>query len=114
LLFCDGLIRDAVIVGENRSEIGALVWLSDLALSMPPSNLSQSIAEKLNIHVIASTGSASRVLRMIRLRNTPDFDKGEITEKRSLNQRLLRTKYTSDIDKLYSIRIDKRGTVVIL
>jgi len=42
----DGLIKDAVIVGENCSSLGALVWLSEAAQSMQRSELRQSIAEK--------------------------------------------------------------------
>ncbi len=54
-----GLVRDAVIVGENESQLGALLWLSDVARQMPPDELKATLSERLTAAAKAATGSAS-------------------------------------------------------
>jgi feruloyl-CoA synthase len=97
----DGLIRDAVIVGENASELGALLWLSEAGQGMTGEALNETLTEKLKAHGSAATGSASRVRRVAVLNHEPSFDKGELTEKGSLNQRALRNHNAHAIEQLY-------------
>ena len=96
-----GLIRDAVIVGENRADLGALLILSDQAKTMKPSDLSESLKILLCEAAKAATGSASRVKRATVVSQAPSFDKGEITEKGSLNQRAMRSNHAAIIDEMY-------------
>ena len=96
-----GLIRDAVIVGENQSELGALLWLSESAQAMDADTLRQALEEKLLIHAKAATGSATRISRAGILSADPSFDRGELTEKGSLNQRALRSNNADTIEALY-------------
>lgn len=96
-----GLIRDAVIVGENQSELGALLLLSERAKKMPPEQRAAALQDALNAVAKAATGSASRVMRARVLDQMPSFDKGEVTEKGSLNQRALRANNADLIAKLY-------------
>ena len=49
----------------------------------------------------AATGSASRVRRARILAQEPTLDRGEVTEKGSLNQRALRAGNAGEIDRLY-------------
>ncbi len=93
----DGLIRDAVIVGENEAELGALLWLSDRGQSVPVEGLQAQLAAAAK----AATGSASRVRRAMVLDEAPSFDRGEATEKGSLNQRALRSNRSTLIEALY-------------
>ncbi len=97
-----GLVRDAVITGEDAREIGALLWLSDSAQAMDPAELRAALTTRLTEAARAGTGSASRVMRAAILRTVPSFDKGEITEKGSLNQRAMRATNTSAIAALYA------------
>ena len=97
-----GLARDAVIVGENRKELGALLWLSESAQSMDKETLRQALAERLKKASVAATGSASRVTRVSFLATDPSFDRGELTEKGSLNQRALRSHNGDLIESLYA------------
>ncbi len=97
-----GLVRDAVIVGENKSEVGALLLLSDESSEMDNTDLHQKLNLALAQASKSATGSASRVKRAVVLRESPSFDKGEITEKGSLNQQAMRTNYNELIDLLYS------------
>ncbi|MGJ8623744.1 MAG: feruloyl-CoA synthase [Yoonia sp.] len=97
----DGLIRDAVITGEDQPELGAMVLLSPKAEEMDADALRAALTEKLATAAKAATGSASRVRRIIVLPRAPSFDKGEVTEKGSLNQRALRSNFTDTIAQLY-------------
>ncbi len=96
-----GLVRDAVIVGENEAQLGALLWLSDTARQMPPADLDQALSERLTAAAKAATGSASRVRRAALLPHAPSLDKGEVTEKGSLNQRALRAHCAEAIARMY-------------
>ena len=98
----DGLIRDAVITGENEAELGALVLLSENAAKMDKAGLTAALTEKLAQAAKAATGSASRVRRILVLNETPSFDRGEITEKGSLNQRAMRTNFADAVRELHS------------
>ena len=98
----DGLIRDAVITGENEAELGALVLLSEHAAKMDKAGLKAALTEKLTQAAKAATGSASRVRRILVLNETPSFDRGEITEKGSLNQRAMRTNFADAVRELHS------------
>ncbi|WP_416882806.1 feruloyl-CoA synthase [Marivita sp.] len=98
----DGLIRDAVITGENEAELGALVLLSEQAAKMDKAGLTAALTEKLTQAAKAATGSASRVQRILVLNETPSFDRGEITEKGSLNQRAMRTNFADAVRELHS------------
>lgn len=97
-----GLIRDAVIVGENRAELGALLVLSDAAEAMPADALRRALGERLAAAARAATGSASRVMRAMVIDGAPGFDAGEATEKGSLNQRALRANRAAQIEAMYA------------
>jgi len=97
-----GLIRDAVITGEDQSQLGALLLLSNKAAALDPDTLRAALQDKLSIAAKAATGSASRVRRAIVLQDPPSFDAGEVTEKGSLNQRALRSNRTDRIAQLYA------------
>ena len=96
-----GLLRDAVIVGENAAELGALLILSDSALRLPPEARMAALTERLAAAAQAATGSAARIRRAVVLDVPPSFDKGEITEKGSLNQWALRQNHADLIERLY-------------
>jgi feruloyl-CoA synthase len=108
-----GLIRDAVIAGENRAELGALgvpfipalrelvgggEGLSDRDIIAHP-KVRAAIAERLKEHQKQASGSATRVMRMTEpLR----FEKGEVTDKGSINQRAVLRERADLIDALYT------------
>ncbi|MEL6233963.1 MAG: feruloyl-CoA synthase, partial [Pseudomonadota bacterium] len=100
-----GLARDAVIAGEDREELGALILPSEPAMcallsvgnATAPDGaalaahplIRAELARRLARHAAAATGSASRVTRLMVLDTPPSFDAGEITDKGSLNQRAI-------------------------
>lgn len=98
----DGLVRDAIIVGEDRLELGALLWLSEAGARLPETALQARLQAGLEAHKQAATGSASRVCRIAILETAPSPDLGELTEKGSINQRAVRAGRQAQIEALYS------------
>jgi feruloyl-CoA synthase len=93
-------IQDAVITGLNRKEVGALLFLSaacrdvaNLPANAPWAEVVQSAAVRQRIEAVIdqlareATGSASRIARALLMVEPPSAEKGEITDKGSLNQR---------------------------
>jgi feruloyl-CoA synthase len=87
------LVRDAVIAGENRSEIGALLFLSGNA----------SIADlRARLASMPNTGSSNRIARALVLEEPPSLDAGEMTDKGSINQRAVLKRRNVLVEELYT------------
>lgn len=110
-----GLIRDAVITGADREELGALVVpfypalrklvaggenLSDADILQRP-EVRAALGEKLGGHARSASGSAARVMRILPLRDPPRFERGEITDKGSINQRAMLSHRADLVAALY-------------
>jgi feruloyl-CoA synthase len=93
-------IQDAVLTGINLKEVGAMVFttprvreLAGMPESAPLADVLAAPAvlakfqEVVNELSANSTGSANRIARMCLLSEPPTIDKGEITDKGSINQR---------------------------
>jgi feruloyl-CoA synthase len=92
-------IQDVVLTGINLKEIGAMILptpavrtlsgldpsasLQAVLRSAPVLAHFQGVIDRLNQ---AATGSANRVARAILLEQPPSIDKGEVTDKGSINQ----------------------------
>lgn len=112
-----GLIRDAVITGENREALGALVvpflpalreivgqaasQMSDEAVMDHPA-VKEALAGKLAADQRRATGSATRITRLLVIREPLRLDKGEITDKGSLNQRAVLSQRRQLVEDLYA------------
>ncbi|WP_332815107.1 feruloyl-CoA synthase [Ramlibacter sp.] len=93
-------VQDAVITGLNRREVGALLLatpavrqlaglpadapLKDVLESAPVQAHFQQVLDQL---AASATGSANRVARLHLMHEPPSIDKGEVTDKGSINQR---------------------------
>lgn len=97
-----GLVRDAIIVGEDRHELGALLWISEAGSKLSKAEREAKMKAGLEAHIRGATGSASRVRRVAVLQYPPSHDRGELTEKGSINQRALRKNCAQQIDNLYA------------
>ncbi|ODT30600.1 MAG: feruloyl-CoA synthase [Hydrogenophaga sp. SCN 70-13] len=93
-------VQDAVITGLNEREVGAMLFptgaVRGLAGLGPEAPLAEVLAhpkvlghfqQVLNDLAASATGSATRVARLILLAEPPSIDKGEVTDKGSINQR---------------------------
>jgi feruloyl-CoA synthase len=94
-------VQDAVITGLNRNEVGALLFarpeVRKLAPHLKPDAPMQEVLESaavqdhfqdvVNALAREATGSANRVARLHLMHEPPSIDKGEVTDKGSINQR---------------------------
>ena len=94
-------VQDAVITGLNRNEVGALLFprpeirklAPHLAADTPLKEVLESAAvqdrfqDVLDELAKTATGSANRVARLHLMHEPPSIDKGEVTDKGSINQR---------------------------
>ena len=112
-------VQDAVITGINRDEIGALIFprlehCAQIAGLGTDASLKQVLAnpavrsffadllERINR---GTTGSASRIERLLVLDTPPSVDQHEITDKGSINQRAVLASRATLIDDMYAGRI---------
>jgi len=95
-------VQDVVLTGLNLKEVGAMIFptqhvrtLSGLAPSAPMAevlnhpDVVEHLQNVINQLAKASTGSATRIARAILLSEPPSIDLGEITDKGSINQRMV-------------------------
>jgi feruloyl-CoA synthase len=108
-------IQDVVLTGINLKEVGAMVFptpavraLSGLGAGAPMSDVLaakpvlahfQKVIDELSA---GSTGSANRIARMCLLSEPPTIDKGEITDKGSINQRSVLTHRADTVAALHA------------
>lgn len=115
------LARDVVIIGENRDYLCAIVIPEEgecrrLAAGFrvgdsPPAPLRQHLAEALVGHLSVTTGSSTRVRRLVLLDEALSLDAGEVTDKGSVNQRAVRQRRQNLVERLYATEPDD-GIVV--
>ena len=107
-------IQDAVLTGINLKEVGAMIFptpavraLSGLAADAPMSDVLASapvlakFQDIVNELAQSATGSANRIARLCLLSEPPTIDKGEITDKGSINQRSVLTHRADTVTALH-------------
>jgi feruloyl-CoA synthase len=113
---CAPLVRDVVIAGINRDEVSALVVLDldgcrlinatlpfdDIAATAADPLVRDAFRERLNRFLATATGSSTRITRAILLATPLSIDRGEVTDKGSINQRAVLEQRNSLIEELYS------------
>ena len=109
-------VRDVVFAGADRDAIAALVFpdveacrkLGGLSPAASPAEIVEApavrakFAELLAKFAAASSGSSTRVDRAILMANPPSMDKGEMTDKGSINQRAVLKNRAALVDELYA------------
>ncbi len=113
---CAPLVRDVVIAGINRDEISAIVILDldgcrlinptippdDLAVAAADPLVRDAFRERLTKFLAASTGSSTRITRAVLLDSPLSIDRGEVTDKGSINQRAVLDARAAMIEELYA------------
>lgn len=95
-------VSDAVICAPDRSWLGAMVWLT-----VPDEARTRAgLAQRLAAFNRARQGSADTIARLLILKVPPSAEAGEITDKRSINQRLVLERRANDVALLYADPID--------
>ena len=111
-------IQDVVLTGLNLKEVGAMVFptpkvrelsglpadasLHDVLESAPVLAHFQTVVNEL---AKAATGSANRIARLCLLADAPTIDRGEITDKGSINQRAVLTHRADTVAALHEDRL---------
>jgi len=88
------LVRDVVVTGEGRGEVGALIFLSQ-------ETSREELGRRLAALASLSTGSSNRIARAMVLEEPPSLDAGEMTDKGSLNQRAVLARRAALVEELY-------------
>jgi feruloyl-CoA synthase len=115
---CAPLVRDVVIAGINRDEISALVVLDldgcrlinptlpvdDIAVTARDALVREAFRQRFGKFVASSTGSSMRIARALLLDAPLSIDRGEVTDKGSVNQRAVLDHRSHLIEELYSPR----------
>ena len=113
---CAPLVRDVVIAGINRDEVTALVVLdldgcrlinpalpaNDIAVSARDASVRSAFRQRFAAFHSAATGSSTRVARALLLDAPLSIDRGEVTDKGSINQRAVLDHRQATVEALYS------------
>jgi feruloyl-CoA synthase len=86
------LVRDVVITGDGRNDVGALLFLAGNA---------SSEELKARLATFPGTGSSNRIARAMVLEEPPSLDAGEMTDKGSINQRAVLARRAALVEELY-------------
>jgi feruloyl-CoA synthase len=111
-----------VLAGLDRDYIAALVFPDVEACRKLVHRAPETPAEQIIQHydvqqhfaalmakmAQASTGSSNRIARMILLTDPPSMDKGEMTDKGSINQRAVLKNRAALVEELYADEISSR------
>ncbi|MDP1895596.1 MAG: feruloyl-CoA synthase [Hydrogenophaga sp.] len=108
-------VQDVVLTGINLKEVGAMVFPTPAVRNLSGLGAEASMHEVLDHPAVlahfqtvvndlaaAATGSANRIARMCLLADPPTIDRGEITDKGSINQRAVLTHRADTVAKLHS------------
>ncbi len=111
-------IQDVVLTGINLKEVGAMVFptpavraLSGMPADAPLADVLGSepvlahFQKVINELAKTATGSANRIARMCLLSEPPTIDKGEITDKGSINQRAVLSHRADTVAALHEERL---------
>jgi feruloyl-CoA synthase len=116
-------VRDVVVTGHDRDEVGLMIFgdidecralcsglerSSSAAEIFGHPNVHRRFQELLESFAVNATGSSNRVTRAIVAHEPPSLDAGEITDKGSLNQRAVLERRTATVDQLYAAETSSR------
>jgi feruloyl-CoA synthase len=113
---CAPMVRDVVIAGINRDEIAALVVLDldgcrlinpalpagDVAAAASDPKIRDAFRDRFRTFLATSTGSSTRVTRAVLVDTPLSIDRGEVTDKGSINQRAVLEHRAALIEELYA------------
>jgi feruloyl-CoA synthase len=105
----DPIVQDAAITGHDRSEIGALVFLSAAAKETTPEEIRSRLSSALG-KLRKEGGSSTHPTRLLVLDEPPSIDANEITDKGYVNQRAVLERRAALVERLYA---DGEGVISV-
>lgn len=121
------IVRDAVLSGPNRDAIGVLIFpdieacrrlVPHLPANAPPEVVVDDVivraefALRLRSFAQRSTGSSNSVTRALLMAEPPSLDRGEITDKGSINQRRVLSARVAFVDDVHAEQPPPRVIIV--
>jgi feruloyl-CoA synthase len=97
----DPILQDAVITGHDRSEVGALVFVSPAAQGLAPEEVRTRLSRALKA-LAGDGGSSTHPVRLLVMTEPPSIDANEITDKGYLNQRAVLERRAAALERLYA------------
>jgi feruloyl-CoA synthase len=112
---CAPLVRDVVIAGINRDYLAALVILDldgcravnpdlpagDIAAAASDPTIRAEFRKRFAGFFATATGSSTRITRAVLIDHPLSIDRGEVTDKSSVNQRAVLEHRAALVDDLY-------------
>ena len=100
---CSPLVHDVVITGHGRSQLGALVF-PNLPVWRAANGdvLRQRLQDAFDRLARDSTGSSTRITRVLVMEVPPSIDASEITDKGSINQQAVLKNRADLVERLYA------------
>jgi feruloyl-CoA synthase len=112
---CAPLVRDVVIAGINRDHLAALVILDldgcravnpdlpagDIAAAASDPTIRAEFRKRFAGFFATATGSSTRITRAVLIDHPLSIDRGEVTDKSSVNQRAVLEHRAALVDDLY-------------
>jgi len=96
-------IQDTVITGHDRDDLGALVFPNPEACkAMRPEELRTRLQAVFDRLALQSTGSSTRIARVLIMETLPSIDASEVTDKGSINQRAVLQHRAALVEELYA------------
>ncbi len=112
----DPHVQDAVVAGLNRNELGLMIFpradscralaglpadasLAEVLAAPPVRERFQALVDRLYAE---GTGASTRVARALLLVEPPSIDRGEVTDKGSINQRAVLQHRAALVEQLYA------------
>ncbi len=95
-------VQDVVLTGINLKEVGALVIPTAATRSLPSEAVAEHFQKVVNELAKTATGSATRIARLHVMHEPPSIDKGEVTDKGSVNQRAVLMHRSALVDALHA------------
>lgn len=110
------LVRDVVIAGADRDHVAALIYpdahacrsiagasdTATLAQVMAAPAVRRELGARLNSLARTSTGSSNLIRCALVMLEQPSLDLGEMTDKGSINQRMVLRNHAAAVDRLYA------------
>ena len=110
------LVRDVVIAGINRDELAAIVILDldgcrlvnpklagdDIAAAANDAAVRAAFRERFEKLLAGATGSSTRITRAVLIDGPLSIDRGEVTDKGSINQHAMLEHRSALVEELYA------------
>jgi feruloyl-CoA synthase len=95
------MVRDLVICGQDQDYL-AILMIPDAGVAVDDASVRANLLARLEAFAAAHPGSSTHVRRAIFLDRPPSIDAGEITDKGSLNNAVIREQRRAFVEQLYS------------